>query len=681
MHISEISIKKYGKFEDFKLPLKSGFNLIYGENEAGKSTLNSFIRRMFYGMALRDRSGVKTNDRARYMPFSGGNMSGSLKLDLGNGENIVISRTFGRTAAADRLSILNDATGEEISKFAGESVGEILFSCSDSMFEKTLWLRQNGTYMGGSDDEITRRLINLATSGDEEISASAAEEKLATLQKSLKATDNRSAPGKIDKLQRELNELTDEKLRLERKRETLAEYEQKYATLQKERAGIERTIEEYKRAQTAVEAKQKFDVAQKIDEYSAEIAELQTDADYINYIDIDEARKFEISEKNRELEELGKLSDDVSVEDVTTELEKARKEKRWRTLVGIMGGIIAVGAATMYAIIFDWYFLIMIGLGLAIGILATVHAYRFNSRITELQAKIDAASQSELDKKSKFDILNQELGEIYKELNVIGYGHLLEKAANAARIKAKIELLRENIQVLLDGKDLEQLRLEASGYEQSSQIFESNKAAIDRTLNNGQSRLISITEQIQDMKRSINMLFAGEESLAAITSNIAKNKEEIEEAKLQLAAIMLAKEELANAANEMKNNFTPPLNSAANEVIKGISNGKYSDLRVSEELSIKVLQDEALIEGEYLSAGAFDQIYFALRMAVVELLCGENKILFLDDTFTQYDDVRAKAAFDYILKVSRECQVVMFTCQSRELSMAEERGNINIISI
>ncbi|MCL2838393.1 MAG: AAA family ATPase [Oscillospiraceae bacterium] len=681
MHISEISIKKYGKFEDFKLPLKSGFNLIYGENEAGKTTLNSFIRRMFYGMALRDRSGVKTNDRARYMPFSGGNMSGSLKLDLGSGENIVISRTFGRTAAADRLSIVNDATGEEISKFAGESVGEILFGCSDGMFEKTLWLRQNGTYMGGSDDEITRRLINLATSGDEEVSASLAAENLATLQKSLKAADNRSAPGKIDKLQRELNELTDEKLRLERKRETLAEYEQKYAALQKERAGIERTIEEYKRAQTAVEAKQKFDVAQKIDEYSAEIEELKTTDDYINYIDIDEARKFEISEKNRELEEFGKLSGEDVSDDVTAELEKARKKKRLRVLAFIFGGIAAIGGGAAYGFTANWHFSIIVALGLAIWVLALLDLRKIKCLIAEWQSKIDAIAQSELDKKSKFDILNQELCEIYRELNVTGYGDLLEKSANAARIKAKIELLRENIQVLLDGKDLEQLRQEASGYEQSSQIFESNKAAIDRTLNNGQSKLLFITEQIQDMKRSINMLFAGEESLAAITSNIAKNKEEIEELKLQLAAVMMAREELANAANEMKNNFTPPLNSAANEVIKGISNGKYSDLRVSEELSIKVLQDDALIEGEYLSAGAFDQIYFALRMAVVELLCGENKILFLDDTFTQYDDVRAKAAFDYILKISRECQVVMFTCQSRELFMARERGNINVITI
>jgi len=233
----------------------------------------------------------------------------------------------------------------------------------------------------------------------------------------------------------------------------------------------------------------------------------------------------------------------------------------------------------------------------------------------------------------------------------------------------------------LDCKKLEDLRVETQGYEQSSQLFEANKASIDRTLNNGQRKLLEISEQLRDIKRDINMLFAGCESLSAIASNIEKNKEEIEEMKLRLAAIQLAREELARASNEMKNNFTPRLNSAANEVIESISGGKYSDLRVSQELNIKVLQDDELIEGEYLSAGAYNQIYFALRMAVINLLNSKNKIIFLDDTFTQYDDIRAKAAFDYVLRLAQECQVIMFTCQSRELELAKSYQNINVISI
>jgi len=691
MHIKEIFIKKYGKFEDFTLPLERGFNLICGENEAGKSTLHSFIRRIFFGMQPRDRGGVQTNDRVRYAPFTGGNMSGSISLNLGGNENISISRTFGKTAAGDRLSVVNNVTGEEISKLIDEvSPGEILFGCSDKMFEKTLWLRQDGTYMGGNDDEITRRLINLAVSGDEEISINQASENLANLQKALKAPDNRSAPGKIDRLQAELHDLNDERLQFERKRETFAALEKSHAALEKERAGVERTIEEYQKARKSVEAAQKFQIVQKVDEHLAEIGELETSSEHVGFIDVNEAWKLEISEKNRELEEASKStnSDDSSVH--ATDLEVARRKKRLRVVAQIFGALAAIGGIAVYAAFFvvehfvmvsDWILLLIAATGLGIKLLAILDSRQLNKKIAELQAKIDHAAQFELDKSAKIDILKRELAETYAELNVGSYGELLEKSAIAHEYRAKIALLKENVQILLGERDLVELRLETAGYEQSSALFEKNKESIDLTLNNGQAKLLQISEQIQDVKREMNMLFAGCESLAALTGNIAQCEEEIDESRLELDAVKLARQALADAVSEMKNNFTPRLNAAANEIIEKLTSGKYCELRVSEGLNIKVLQDGELIEGEYLSAGAFDQIYFALRMAMIRLLCGENKIIFLDDTFTQYDDIRAAQAFEYILELSKTTQIVMFTCQSREFEMAKKFGNVNVVNL
>jgi len=438
MHIKEIFINKYGKFEDFKLPMQRGFNLIYGENEAGKSTLHSFMRRMFYGMQQRDRGGVKTNDRARYMPFTGGNMSGLIKLDI-SGENIVISRMFGKTAAADKLSITDDFTGEEKSKLLGESSpGEILFGCSDKMFEKTLWLRQNGTYMGGSDDEITRRLINLAASGDEEISVNEAARKLVDMQKSLKAADNRGVPGKIDRLQRELNELSDEKLQFAKKQETLAELEVKHAALKKERAGVEKTIEEYQKMQNLVEMKHKFEIVQKIDKHSEEIAELESSDEFAPFANIDEARKLEISEKNREVEEISKVASLQCAEEDVTALRSARTKRKFCVAAIIIGGIMAIAGGVSYALIREAYSLITLVTAVLVVGLSLFELKKVSSQMAKLQAEIDEATQSELDKNAKIDILKQELDAIYTEFGVASYGELLERVAAAQENKTKI---------------------------------------------------------------------------------------------------------------------------------------------------------------------------------------------------------------------------------------------------
>jgi len=683
INISEIFIKKYGKFEDFSLPLKGGFNLIYGENETGKTTLNSFIRRMAYGMPLRDRSGLKTNDRLRYNPITGGNMQGSLKLDIGSGEKILVSRTFGKTAAGDKLSVLNDTTGEEVPRFRdGENLGEILFGCSDGMFEKTLWFKQNGTYMGGNDDEITRRLINLAVSGDEDISAKAAAEKLMTLQKSLKAPDNRSAPGKIDKIQRELNELTDERLRLEQKQEQLSKQEGIFAALLVEQTAIEKNIEKYQELQKSVEAKQKFEIMQKIDRHLEEIDELKKAGDYVDFANVDEQIKIDISEKNSQIEEIAKITNYDGFEQDNTDLKIAKKKRSFRAAIVAIGGVIAAAAGAVYAMMIDdWYLLMIALLGIVIVGFALNDVTKISKVITDLQGKIDAAASYELDKNTKIDILKCEIDKIYCSLNVTNYSELLERMANADKISTKIELLEENIRVLLDGKDLIGLRRETEKFEPMSQVLEMNKTRIDETLNNGQTKLLQISEKIQDAKRNVNMLRADEQTLVAVISNIAKCEEDLEKAKFELDAVKLSIHTLDVATSEMKNNFTPHLNSAANEVISDITNGKYRELRISEDLNIRVQQGGELIEGEILSAGAFDQIYFSLRIAIIKLLGGENKILFLDDTFTQYDDVRAKLAFDYILKLSKECQVIMFTCQFRELEMAKRYEGINVVML
>ena len=50
MRILELEIINFGKFNHETVTFHDGMNLIYGENEMGKTTLHSFIRGMFFGI-------------------------------------------------------------------------------------------------------------------------------------------------------------------------------------------------------------------------------------------------------------------------------------------------------------------------------------------------------------------------------------------------------------------------------------------------------------------------------------------------------------------------------------------------------------------------------------------------------------------------------------------------------
>lgn len=60
LEITRLELVGFGKFRERTIDLTSGLNLIEGPNEAGKSTIQSFITGMFYGFSSREPSGAPT---------------------------------------------------------------------------------------------------------------------------------------------------------------------------------------------------------------------------------------------------------------------------------------------------------------------------------------------------------------------------------------------------------------------------------------------------------------------------------------------------------------------------------------------------------------------------------------------------------------------------------------------
>ena len=74
MKIIEINIKCFGKLRDFVLKPGEGVNIIYGNNESGKSTVMAFIKAVFYGFESAEK-------RMQYEPWSGGQPAGSIEFE------------------------------------------------------------------------------------------------------------------------------------------------------------------------------------------------------------------------------------------------------------------------------------------------------------------------------------------------------------------------------------------------------------------------------------------------------------------------------------------------------------------------------------------------------------------------------------------------------------------------
>ena len=75
---------------------------------------------------------------------------------------------------------------------------------------------------------------------------------------------------------------------------------------------------------------------------------------------------------------------------------------------------------------------------------------------------------------------------------------------------------------------------------------------------------------------------------------------------------------------------------------------------------------------EELSGGAVDEFYLACRFALVRLIYGEIRPpLVLDDPFVNFDELRLVRTLEFLSKLSKEHQIIIFTLREAYDSIAD----------
>lgn len=202
MKINEINIDGFGKLKNFHIEFKNGFNIIYGNNEDGKSTLMSFINMMFYGSPPPvARNDVLINPREKYIPKDGRKMGGNIIFE-NEGKLYRLEREFGESNADDIITLTNLTEGIHMELPEKTSIGQMFFGFTAAAFEKTFFISQIGSI--ADDDEINQRLANLNSTGDESVSAVKVRERLISAKESFKSKNGTS--GKLDRRYIKLHE-------------------------------------------------------------------------------------------------------------------------------------------------------------------------------------------------------------------------------------------------------------------------------------------------------------------------------------------------------------------------------------------------------------------------------------------------------------------------------------------
>lgn len=199
LKIEEIHIYGYGKFDNFCIRGIDDFTVFYGKNEAGKSTIMSFIHGVLFGFPTRMQTEL------RYEPKTGNKYGGKLVVRFPGTGRVSIERIKGK-AAGDVTVFLEDGTtgGEELLR-------ELLFRMDKNLYTAVFSFNLHGlqnVHQLKSDD-LGKFLFSTGTVGTDV---------LLTIEKNMqKELDNRFKPnGKKPVINNKLKEVGELNERLKR---------------------------------------------------------------------------------------------------------------------------------------------------------------------------------------------------------------------------------------------------------------------------------------------------------------------------------------------------------------------------------------------------------------------------------------------------------------------------------
>ena len=246
MRILELEIINFGKFNHETVTFHDGMNLIYGENEMGKTTLHSFIRGMFFGIEKqRGRAARKDEYSIREPWFHEGQFAGIMRFERG-GKIVRLERNFYRKEKS--VSLVCETNGEVLSVEKGD-LQVLMEGMNEDAFRNTVFFNQQSAATDeGLARELRNYMTNLQNSGDGEMNVSAAIKSLESQRRHLESEQKR-----LDAEQAE--ELESQQMRLEYVRQELLELseEQKHCEVQmarsaKERIALQARLTEKKRS-------------------------------------------------------------------------------------------------------------------------------------------------------------------------------------------------------------------------------------------------------------------------------------------------------------------------------------------------------------------------------------------------------------------------------------------------
>ena len=636
----------YGKLQNSSLELKAGLNIVTAPNESGKSTWCSFITNMLYGIETneRARAGFKP-DKIRFAPWNGAPMSGTMELEH-DGREISLTRTGRESAPLREVSVQISGTSDGVN-LSAQTPGESFLGITRDVFERSAFIGQ-GNIAISSNPELEKRIASIVQTGDEALSYTEAATRLRagiTRRRHNKTGLLPTLEGELDICRRKLQEIENEKIR----GEELVTAREK--AIEKRDALIEKLAQqrEWQRKSSLdslAEARVRVeDFEEKLEGCKKELALASAT---LNPSRFGEVNSEQLKER--------------SGNDVDRLRELRRHQKKAVPVFAPAALSVVFALLCVFSVILSLYNYIP---AIACGMLmVTALVWLYYMLLTNKARRLEMSEILAFYGLENEEAIEQAVKEYEAAVALFGRLSREHEALSESLISERRERDFRSDEIL------KELNFSSNG---------SAAAELARQLEDAEAKLRAIRESFASHLGRISAIGERDELVVQIETLTSEHKR----ISLEYDALELAEKALREAGSEIQSRLTPRLSTRSSEIFARLTNNRYDALALDRQLqaTAKLSDDTLQRETLFLSAGALDQLYLAVRLAICELALPENHScpLVLDDILGSFDDERCLAALELLREMASGRQVILFTCHSREAEMMKSYLDVNIL--
>ena len=639
MIINKLKINEYGKLHNKEIELSNNINIIYGNNESGKSTLFNFIINSLYGIS-KNKKGRDISDFDKYLPWGKEEFSGKIEYELDNKEKYEIYRDFKK-----KNPIIYNKNHEDISKEfnidknKGNQFFEEQTKINENIFLSTFAIMQKEVKLEKDvQNLLIQKISNIISTGKHNTSYKKAIERINKRQTDEIGT-SRTRGKPINVINEKLTKIEQEKSELGKEVNIKQEKEESKKSLEEisEHKTYERNI-----LKEIINIKNNQKIEQEKINIKNNIAD--DNENKINYL---EKEKSELEKEEKNL--------------LNSKIKNKKKLLNKKILICLILFIL------MNIVQFIFVKNKLINYIFSITTATILIFYLLSNKIkNKNNKKIILNKKQEIE--NKINSLENEIKVLKNNKNNIEKEIEKNKLENNLKKKSEIEKIKNKYNDIFSEKEI----IEIINYENPENEIDE----IEKNINNDKIKVETINIELKNIEDKIERYSTIEEERRNLLEE-RKNIETLER------SMQIAKDTLTSAYEEMKNNINPQFVKQLSINISKITNEKYKNIIFNDKDGLIIeLENGQYISADRLSVGTIEQIYLALRFAILMEITEEKIPVFLDEAFAFYDTDRLKDTLKYFNSEFKDRQIIIFTCTRREKDILESlKINYNYVEL